>query len=527
MKPFKNQPLTDFTKPAARRLMEKAIRKVERELGREYPLVVGGKTCKTEDKIRSVSPAEPGRTIGVFQNADGAIARKAVDAAHLAFQEWRFEKPSRRAAVLFKMAAIMRRRRLELSAWMMFEIGKTWSESDAEVAQAIDFCEFYGRQALRYAGRQPLSPCPGEDNQMVYIPLGVGVVIPPWNFPFGLLTGMATAALVCGNTVCLKPSSDSPAMGFQFYRIAEEAGLPAGVLNFVTGAGPIAGETMVEHPRTRFVAFTGSKDVGLRINQAAARMAHGQIWIKRVVLEMGGKDAIIVDSGADLDDAAAGVVASAFGFQGQKCSACSRVIVVRDVYDRFLEKLVQRIEALKVGPPISPDNAVGPVINRRALDSILNYIETGKREGRLLTGGERLERDGFFIKPTLIADVAPDAVIAQEEIFGPVLAMIKARDFYHALEIANNTRYGLTGAVYTRDRKNIELAKQVFHVGNLYFNRRCTGFLVDAHPFGGFNLSGTDSKAGGRDYLLLFLQAKSISEKLGPGKAKPKAKPRR
>jgi 1-pyrroline-5-carboxylate dehydrogenase len=520
MKPFKNQPLTDFSKPAARRLMEKAILRVESELGREHPLIVAGKTIKTEEKMRSVSPAEPGRTVGVFQKADGAIARQAVEAAYQAFQDWRFEKPAKRAAVLFKTAALMRRRKMELAAWMMFEVGKSWGEAEAEVAQAIDFCEFYGRQALRYAGKQPLSPCPGEANQIVYIPLGVGVVISPWNFPFGLLTGMAAASLVCGNTVCLKPSSDSPAMAAQFCKIAEEAGLPAGVLNLVTGSGAMVGEAMIEHPKTRFVAFTGSKDVGLRINQAAARMAPGQIWIKRVVLEMGGKDAIIVDADTDLDDDAAGVVASAYGFQGQKCSACSRAIVVRDVYDRFIDKVIPRIEALKIGSPTSPDTAVGPVINQRALESILNYIEIGKREGRLLTGGARLEREGFFIKPALIADVGPDAVIAQEEIFGPVLAVIKARDYYHALEIANNTRYGLTGAVYTRDRKKIELAKQVFHVGNLYFNRRCTGFLVDAHPFGGFNLSGTDSKAGGRDYLLLFLQAKSMSEKLGSAKTR-------
>lgn len=514
MRPFKNEALTDFTKPANRRLMEKAILRVKSELGREYPLVVAGKARKTGEKMRSISPTEPRRIVGVFQKADGAIARQAVEAAFQAFQDWRFEKPAKRAAVLFKMAAIMRRRRFELAAWMMFEVGKPWAEADAEVAQAIDFCDFYGRQALRYAGKQPLARCPGEANELVYIPLGVGVVIPPWNFPFGLLAGMTTASLVCGNTVCLKPSSDSPAVAAQFFKIAEEAGLPAGVLSFVTGSGGIAGQTMVEHPKTRFVAFTGSKEVGLRINQAAAGMAPGQIWIKRVVLEMGGKDAIIVDADADLDDAAAGVVASAYGFQGQKCSACSRAIVVRDVYDRFIEKVLPRIEALKVGPPTSPDTTVGPVINQGALKSILGYIDIGKREGRLLAGGARLEREGFFIKPTLIADVGPDAVIAQEEIFGPVLAVIKARDYYHALEIANNTQYGLTGAVYTRDRKKIELAKQVFHVGNLYFNRKCTGFLVDAHPFGGFNLSGTDSKAGGRDYLLLFLQAKSTSEKI-------------
>jgi 1-pyrroline-5-carboxylate dehydrogenase len=516
MKRFTNQPLTDFTKPAARRAMEKALAAVRFQLGKEYPLVIGGKRVKTRDKLKSICPAEPARTVGIFQKADATMARRAVETAHRAFAEWRFEPAAKRAAYLFKMAAAMRRRKFEIAAWMVYEVGKSWGEADGEIAQAMDFCEFYGREALRYAARQPLMQVPGEKSEMVYIPLGVGAVIPPWNFPFGILTGMTTASLVAGNTVVLKPSSDSPGVAYQFMQIAEEAGLPAGVVNFVTGSGDVAGEALVEHPKTRFIAFTGSKEVGVRINDLAAKLAPGQIWIKRTVLEMGGKDAIIVDSTADLDDAAAGVVASAYGFQGQKCSACSRAIVVRDVYDEFLAKLIPRVEALKVGPTTAPENHVGPVINEGAMWRILDYIELGGKGGKLVTGGARLPRKGFFLQPTVIANVRPDAVIAQEEIFGPVLAVIKARDYYDALAIANNTQYGLTGSVYTRDRKKMALAKQLFHVGNLYINRRCTGYLVGVQPFGGFNLSGTDSKAGGRDYVSLFLQAKTISEKTKP-----------
>ncbi|MFZ1947388.1 MAG: L-glutamate gamma-semialdehyde dehydrogenase [bacterium] len=530
MKPFKNEPLTDFTKPANRRAMEKALKRVERQLGREYPLAIGGRMVTTKETFISVCPAEPLRAVGVFHKADAAIAARAVETAYRAFQDWRFETPRRRAACLFKLAEIMRRRRAEFAAWMVFETGKAWGEADGEVAQAIEFCEFYGREALRYAERQPLNKVAGEKNQMVYIPLGVGAVIPPWNFAFSILAGMTVASLVAGNTVVLKPSSDSPTIAARFFEAAREAGLPDGVLNFVPGPGGVVGEALVAHPKTRFVAFTGSKAVGLRINQLAARQAPGQIWIKRTILEMGGKDAIVVASDADLDDAAAGVTASAFGFQGQKCSACSRAIVVDDVYDRFIEKLIPRVEAIKVGPATSLENTMGPVINAAAMKKIVGYIEIGRREGRLLTGGKRLAREGlrggFFIEPTVIADVAPDARIAQEEIFGPVLAVIRARDYYHALEIANNTEYGLTGAVYTRSPEKIALAKEIFHVGNLYFNRRCTGYLVGAHPFGGFNLSGTDSKAGGRDYLLLFLQAKSMSEKIvnkvKPGKPRPR-----
>jgi len=514
MKPFRNEQLTNFRSPKNRSLMERALKKVERSLGKEYPIIIGGKRIRTRAKFKSINPANPNEVIGVFQKADSKVAIKAIETALKTFEWWRFEKPERRAGYLFKMAKIMRRRRLELAAWMVYEVGKSWAEADADVAEAIDFCEFYGREAIRYGGPQPITHIPTERSELVYIPLGVGAVIPPWNFPLAILTGMTTASFVSGNTVVLKPSSDAPAIAAKFMEIVEEAGVPDGVVNYLTGPGRIAGEVLVQHPKTRFVAFTGSKEVGLRINEVAAKHQPGQIWIKRAILEMGGKDSIIVDSEADIDAAVDGVLTSAYGFQGQKCSACSRAIVLRDVYKPFLEKLIPKVQAIEVGPTRDPANWMGPVINQNAMKNILNYIKIGKKEGRLLTGGSRIPRKGYFIQPTVIADVKPDAVIAQEEIFGPVLAVIRARTFDHAIEIGNNTEYGLTGALYTKNRKKIEAAKKLFHVGNLYFNRKCTGALVGVHPFGGFNLSGTDSKAGGRDYLLLFLQAKSMSEKI-------------
>ena len=514
MKKFKNEALTDFSKPRNRAAMEKAVAKVERELGKSYSIIIGGKRRKAASTFKSLNPADPSQVIGVFQKADAKLANQAVATAFKTFSDWKFVSASKRASYLFRMANIMRRRKFELAAWMVFEVGKSWAEADGDVAEAIDFCDFYAREALRYGGEQPVLQIPGEKDEMVYIPLGVGVVIPPWNFPFAILVGMTTAAFVSGNTVVLKPSSDSPTMGAKFMEILEEAKVPAGVVNFLPGPGRIAGEVLVKHPKTRFIAFTGSMEVGLRINEVAAQTQPGQIWIKRAVLEMGGKDSIIVDSDCDLEDAVNGVLASAYGFQGQKCSACSRAIVVKDVYDKFLKMLIPKVEAIKMGPTKDPDNYMGAVINESAMRSMLKYISKGKREGgKLLAGGGRKGRKGWFVKPTVIADVKPMATISQEEIFGPVLAVIEARDYYHALEIANNTQYGLTGAVYTRDRKKINLAKQLFHVGNLYINRKCTGALVAVHPFGGFNMSGTDSKAGGRDYLLLFLQAKSIAEK--------------
>jgi 1-pyrroline-5-carboxylate dehydrogenase len=512
MKRFRNEPLTDFSKTKNRKAMERVLGKVEAELGKEYPIVIGGKCKKIRGKFVSIDPSDPSRALGVFQKADPKTAQQAVDAALKAFEKWRFVKASKRASYLFKMARIMRRRKLELAAWMVYEVGKSWVEADADVAEAIDFCDFYGREAIRYAGDQPLTRIPSEKSELEYIPLGVGAVIPPWNFPLAILCGMTTASFVAGNTVVLKPSSDAPAIAAKFMEVVEEAGVPPGVVNFLTGPGRIAGEVLVQHPKIRFVAFTGSMEVGLRINEVAAVRQPGQIWIKRAVLEMGGKDSIIVDNETDLDKAAAAVAASAFGFQGQKCSACSRAIVVSSVYEKFLKKLAPAVNSIDVGPTMDYGNYMGPVVNKKAMESILNYIEIGSKAGKLLTGGGRVARKGYFIEPTVIADVKPDAVISQEEIFGPVLAVIRARNFDHALEIANNTQYGLTGAVLTRNRKKINKAKKIFHVGNLYINRKCTGALVGVHPFGGFNMSGTDSKAGGRDYLLLFSQAKSISE---------------
>jgi 1-pyrroline-5-carboxylate dehydrogenase len=518
MKRFKNEALTDFSKPKNQALMEEAISKVTAEMGRRCDIIIGGKRRSAPDTFESINPADPSEVVGIFQKADPRLAEEAVDTAFKVFDEWRFVSPSRRSSHLFKMARIMRRRKFELAAWMVLEVGKSWVEADADVAEAIDFCEFYGREAIRYGADQPVAQIPGEKSELAYIPLGVGAVIPPWNFPLAILAGMTTAAFVSGNTVVLKPSSDAPAIGAKFMEVVEEAGVPAGVVNFLPGPGRIAGEVLVQHPKIRFVAFTGSKEVGLRINEVAAKPQPGQIWIKRAILEMGGKDSIIVDSEADLEEAVAGVVASAYGFQGQKCSACSRAIVVKDVYDEFLKELVPRVKALKVGPTTDYANYMGPVINEGAMKSIRNYIRIGSREGRLLAGGRRTGKKGFFIRPTVIADVKPMATVSQEEIFGPVLAVLRARDYDHALDIANNTQYGLTGAVYTRNRSKINKAKKLFHVGNLYINRKCTGALVAVHPFGGFNMSGTDSKAGGRDYLLLFLQAKSMSEKQRRGR---------
>jgi 1-pyrroline-5-carboxylate dehydrogenase len=368
---------------------------------------------------------------------------------------------------------------------------------------------------LRYAAPQPIEQIPGEKSELIYVPLGVGAIIPPWNFPLAICTGMTSAAVVAGNTVVLKPASDSPATAWQFFSLMEEAGLPAGVINFLTGSGSVAGDALVSSPRVRFVAFTGSKAVGTEIYRKAAEVQSGQRWLKRATVEMGGKNAIVVDEEADLDSAVQGVVASAFGYQGQKCSACSRAIVVDRVADTFIAKLRDAVEKVRVGSPEDPDTQMGPVVNESQRDKILDYIDVGKREGRLLSGGGKLDgTDGYFIRPTVFVDVDPRARIAQEEIFGPVVAVIRAKDFDEALEIANSTEYGLTGAVYTANPDKIERARDRFFVGNLYVNRKCTGALVGVHPFGGFNMSGTDAKAGGRDYLLNFLQAKSVSRKL-------------
>ncbi len=416
--------------------------------------------------------------------------------------------------MLLEAARILRARKMEFDAWLVYEAGKTWPEAEADVSEAIDFCEYYAREMLRLAGPHPVVQLNGEHDEMIYIPLGVGVVIPPWNFPLAIMTGMTVASLVTGNTVVLKPSSETPTIAAKFAEVLLEAGFPESSFTLLTGSGSAVGDTLVAHPKTRFVSFTGSRDVGLHINELAARPQPGQIWIKRVIAEMGGKDAIVVDAGADVEQAANGVLVSAFGYQGQKCSACSRAIVHQAVYDQFLEKLTAKAKALKVGPADDPQFYMGPVISDSARKTILSYIETGKSEGRLVAGGAPVPDGGYFIPPTVIADVPPSARIFREEIFGPVLAVTKARDFEDALNKANDSEYGLTGAVYSNDANHLREARERFHVGNLYFNRKCTGAMVGAHPFGGFNMSGTDSKAGGPDYLLLFMQAKAIGEKV-------------
>ncbi len=512
---FKNEPLSDFkNNPEQFRQMQAAVDEVGKELGQAYPLIVRGQRIQTEDKFCSYNPGQKDQVVGVFSKGNAELVDKAVRAADEVFRTWSRTPAEARAELLLETGKILRNRKYYYAAWMVYEVGKTWPEADADVAEAIDFCEFYSREMLRLAAPQPLTPVPGERNYLKYIPLGVGAVIPPWNFPLAIMVGMTTASIVAGNTVVLKPSSDSPAIAYKFVEALEQAGMPAGVVNFLPGPGGSVGNSLVAHPRMRYIAFTGSKTVGLGINELAAKIAPGQIWIKRVIAEMGGKDTIVVDSDADLDAAVEGVTASAFGYQGQKCSACSRAVVAAPVYDAFLEKLRKRVEQIRVGPAHDPANYMGPVINAGAKKSILEYIEVGKKEGRLLTGGGEAASTGHFIQPTVIADVPPKARISQEEIFGPVLAVIKAKDFDDALAIANNTEYGLTGAVYSRDAANLEKAAEAFHVGNLYFNRKCTGAMVGAHPFGGFNMSGTDSKTGGPDYLLLYTQAKVVAEKV-------------
>ena len=512
--PFRNEPLTDFTKAENAREMRAALDRVRGQLGREYDLVIGGRRIRTAEKIRSLNPAQPSQVVGIHQKAGKEHVEPAMQAALHAFESWSRTTFSERIDLLLRAADLLRERKFELMAWLVFEVSKNWAEADADIGETIDFCEFYAREAQRLSHVDAPVQLPGEHDQLFYIPLGVGAVIPPWNFPCAIMAGMTLASIVCGNTVVLKPSSDSPTIAAKFIELLEEAGMPEGVVNFCPGAGASFGDAIVAHPKTRYIAFTGSREVGLRINKVAADVAPGQIWIKRTILEMGGKDAIVVDVDADLDAAVEGVAAAAFGFQGQKCSACSRAIVDERIYDKFLERLKDRVERITMGDPATNAN-MGAVINEGSMKSILNYIEIGKREGRLITGGERAAGDGYFIQPTVIADIKPKSKLEQEEIFGPVLAVIKSRNFEHGLEIANDTEFGLTGAAYTGTREKIDLAKREFHVGNLYINRKCTGAMVGAHPFGGFNMSGTDSKAGGPDYLNLFTQAKSVGEKIG------------
>ncbi len=471
--PFKNAAFTDFSKAENRQAQLEALEQVKSELGQTHPLIIGGKKINSEKTFASLNPSNPEQVIGYLASATVEQANEAVKAAEEAFTSWKRVPAEERAGYIFAAADILSQKRFYFNAWMIYEVGKSWAEADGDTAEAIDFLEFYGREMVRLGSDQPLTQVEGEENKLVYIPLGVGAVIPPWNFPGAIMVGMTAASIVTGNTVVLKPASTSPMIAWQFMRILEEVGLPAGVVNFVTGSGGTIGDALIEHPRMRFIAFTGSREVGLRIHELAAKPQKGQVW---------------------------------------KCSAGSRAIIVEKVYDEVLQKVIEKTKKLSLGDVTQPETYMGPVVDQNAYNKINEYIAVGKGEGRLLTGGGH-HGPGYFIEPTVIADVAPRARIAQEEIFGPVLAVIKAKDFDDALAIANSTEYGLTGALYSQDPARIEQAEEEFHVGNLYFNRKCTGALVGVQPFGGFNMSGTDSKAGGHDYLLLFTQAKSIATK--------------
>lgn len=513
--PFSNQPFTDFSRAENKHAMQESLRRARAALGQTYELSIAGKGVRTAETFHSTNPAAPSEIVGVHYAAGGKETSDAVEAALTAFASWKQCPVRDRVHLLVRAAAMLRERHFDFCAWLTLEVGKNWAEADADVGETIDFLEFYAREALRLDAATTPIQYPGERDLLRYIPLGVGAVIPPWNFPLAIMGGMTAASIVSGNTVVLKPSPDAPTLAARFLALLQEAGLPSGVVNLVQG-GPVVGRALVEHPQVRFIAFTGSKKVGLEIHERAARTQPGQHFIKRTILEMGGKDTILVEADCDLDAAVEGVAASAFGFNGQKCSACSRVVVADPVYETFCDRLKARVQALTLGSP-SENFQTGPVINEVAKRRVLGSIAAGRQEGRLLIGGNAkdLPGNGHYIEPTVFVDVAPTSKLAQEEIFGPVLAVIRSKSFDEAIAIANNTEYGLTGSLYSASREKLERAREEFHVGNLYLNRKCTGAMVGAHPFGGFNMSGTDSKAGGPEYLMLFTQAKSIAEKRG------------
>jgi len=515
--PFANEPITfNWTEDRAKSIHAGLV-KVRERADEVRPLRFRGELDKDGDTIESYNPSNHTELLGRTVKASADMAKSAVEYANDRFQNyWRKTDVGMRARILMRAAGLMRGKyRDEMNAYLILEAGKSWTEADADTAEAIDFCEFYAREAMKLQGEpQPLTDLPGEDNNQYFIPLGTIAVIPPWNFPLAIMAGMTVAALVTGNTVVLKPASVTPLVAARFVEILEEAGLPEGVLQFIPGGGSDVGNAIVEHPLTRMVAFTGSKEVGLGIAEKCGKLAQGQVWIKRTILEMGGKDAMLIDEGSDYEDAANAIVAAAFGFQGQKCSACSRAIFVGESYDKIVPLVVEKASKIKVGPTEDQGNYMGPVIDKNAHASIMKYIAVGTKEGKILLGAKEGDPAGYFIEPTIFGEVKPDARIHCEEIFGPVLACLRAKNFQEGLDIVNSTEYGLTGAVYSRNAEHLELARRDFHVGNLYFNRKCTGALVGSQPFGGFNMSGTDSKAGGKEYMLLFTQAKLVSEKI-------------
>lgn len=513
--PFVNEPLSDFTVPSRRAAFARTLAAVDAGLGPSWsrPMLIGGEAVETGAWQESFDPTSPSRVVGRVATGTTELADLAVAAAARAFETWSRVPVAERAAAVGRVAAILRDRRDEFAATMVVEAGKTWGEADADAAEAVDFCEYYIRDAIRLAGPQPITRMAGTRNRFAYSPIGIGVVIPPWNFPLAITVGMTMSAVVTGNVAIVKPSSLTPVIAARFIDACVEAGIPDGVVNFLPGPGNLVGMHLVDHPGVRFVSFTGSREVGERIYSRAAVVHPGQRWLKRVVAEMGGKNAILVDETADLDAAARAIAASAFGFGGQKCSACSRVVAVDAIHDDLVGRVVAAARDIRIGDPRDPDTNLGPLASADQRRTAERYVAIGRAEGEVVLGPDTpVPATGHYVAPHVVAGVASRSRLGQEEVFGPVLAVMRARDFDDGLRIANDTDFGLTGAVFSRDRDRLDRAADEFACGNLYFNRKCTGAFVGVEPFGGFNMSGTDSKAGGHDHLLLFLQGKSISE---------------
>ncbi|MCL1593094.1 MAG: L-glutamate gamma-semialdehyde dehydrogenase [Actinomycetia bacterium] len=514
LSPYLTEPYSDFNQRTTADKYRSAIDTVESQLGERALLVIGGEHVDTSASITSVDPAAPERVVGTAASADGGHVDRAIEAAWSAFPSWSRRTAEERAGVIHRVGDLIAERTFEFAAWQTFEAGKNWAEAEADVAEAIDFCRYYAHQALRLAEPVAVASYPGEVNESWLQPIGAGVVIPPWNFPLAILVGMAIGPVAAGNTVVVKPASNTPLVGWGFMNVLEEAGIPPGVVNYLPGSGGAIGDKLVDHPHTRFINFTGSKEVGLRIAERSAKVHDGQRWLKRSYMEMGGKDALIVDDTCDLDAAATDAVRSAFGFQGQKCSACSRLIVFASIHDELLDKVASVAAQLSVGPPVD-NHPVGPVISGAQHASILSEIALGVDQADLVMGGRAIDLDGgYYIEPTIFDGVEATSRLAQHEIFGPVLSVISVDDFDEALDVANGTEFGLTGGVYSSDERRLERAKREFHAGNLYLNRKITGALVGIQPFGGFNMSGSNAKAGGPDYLRLFMEMKSVARRL-------------
>ncbi|SDH67574.1 L-glutamate gamma-semialdehyde dehydrogenase [Alteribacillus bidgolensis] len=508
---FKNEQTVEWTQPENEKLLREKIYEIQSQFSEHYPLIIGEDRIYSEKKIPSYNPSNHEQVVGYTSQATQQDIEKAIGVAWNTFESWRSKTFRERANYLFKAAEVFRKRKAELIAWHVMEAGKNWTESDGDINEAIDFLEIYGRKAMQMERDGDLIRQPGIDNNLEYLPLGVGVIIPPWNFPFAILTGMTAAAIVTGNTVLVKPSSLTSVIGSKFMEILDEINLPDGVVNFVPGSSREIGDFMVGHRDVNFISFTGSKEAGVHIDETAHKKVQEQRWIKRVISEMGGKDGIVVDESADLEAAAEAIVVSAFRFQGQKCSAGSRAIIHENIYEPLIDKIVSRTKQLTQGSPVD-NNDMGPVIDRSSFTNISQYIESGKKESVLACGGGTDDSYGYFIEPTIFIDAPADSLIMKEEIFDPVLAISKVSSVKEGIEVFNNTEYGLTGSLFTQNRDHMEYARRHMVCGNLFFNGKCTGAVVGVQPFGGYYMSGTGAKTGSLDYLKHFVQSKTISE---------------